>query len=62
MLTLRFAETHNLVAFFEKPEKSNGFDGIIDFLNAIPIKERQIQALVDKKKVIITEKIMRSDL
>ncbi|GJZ94528.1 hypothetical protein Tco_0666731 [Tanacetum coccineum] len=90
MSTPRFAETHNLVAFLEKPEKSNGFDGIIDFLNAIPIKyaltvnptvyesyiqqfwatskaktvnrERQIQALVDKKKVIITEKSVRSDL
>ncbi|GKA56527.1 uncharacterized mitochondrial protein-like protein [Tanacetum coccineum] len=69
---------------------SNGFKGIIDFLNASSIKyaltvnptvyescikqfwatakaktvneERQIQALVDKKKVIITEKSVRSDL
>ncbi|GJT53825.1 hypothetical protein Tco_0988879, partial [Tanacetum coccineum] len=68
----------------------NGFEGIIDFLNASSIKyaltvnptvyescikqfwatakaktvngERQIQALVDKKKVIITEKSVRSDL
>ncbi|GKB99901.1 hypothetical protein Tco_0986038 [Tanacetum coccineum] len=90
MSTLKFAETHNLVAFLEKPEESNGFDGIIDFLNASSIKyaltvnptvyesciqqfwayakaktingERQIQALVDKKKVIITEKSVRSDL
>ncbi|GKE26357.1 hypothetical protein Tco_1441741, partial [Tanacetum coccineum] len=29
-----FAETHNLVAFLEKPEESNGFEEIIDFLNA----------------------------
>ncbi|GKB56105.1 putative ribonuclease H-like domain-containing protein [Tanacetum coccineum] len=28
-----FAETHNLVAFLEKPEESNGFEEIIDFLN-----------------------------
>ncbi|GKE69555.1 hypothetical protein Tco_1527627 [Tanacetum coccineum] len=90
MSTLEFAETHNLVSFLEKPEESNGFDGIIDFLNASSIKyaltvnptvyesriqqfwatsttktvngERQIQALVDKKKVIITEKSVRSDL
>ncbi|GKC19919.1 hypothetical protein Tco_1022069 [Tanacetum coccineum] len=86
----KFVETHNLVAFLEKPEESNRFEGIIDFLNASSIKyalmvnptvyescikqfwatgmaktvngERQIQALVDKKKVIITEKSVRSDL
>ncbi|GJT88353.1 hypothetical protein Tco_1070070 [Tanacetum coccineum] len=85
-----FAETHNLVAFLEKPEESDGFEGIIDFLNASSIRyaltvnptiyttcieqfwstakvktvnrERQIQALVDKKKVIITETSIRSDL
>ncbi|GKA72102.1 hypothetical protein Tco_0778318 [Tanacetum coccineum] len=86
----KFAETHNLVAFLEKPEESDGFEGIIDFLNASSIRyaltvnptiyttcieqfwstakvktvngERQIQALVDKKKVIITETSIRSDL
>ncbi|GJX54379.1 hypothetical protein Tco_0282748 [Tanacetum coccineum] len=90
MSTPKFAETHNLVAFLEKPEESNGFEQIIDILNASSIKyaltvnptvyescikqfwatakaktvngERQIQALVDKKKVIITEKSVRSDL
>ncbi|GJZ77599.1 hypothetical protein Tco_0642271 [Tanacetum coccineum] len=90
MSTLKFAETHSLVAFLEKPKESNGFEGIIDFLNASSIKyalmvnptvyesciqqfwataktktvngERQIQALVDNKKVIITEKSVRSDL
>ncbi|GJW93511.1 hypothetical protein Tco_0173183 [Tanacetum coccineum] len=90
MLTLKFVETQNLVAFLEKPEESNGFEGIIDFLNASSIRyaltvnptvyescikqfwatakvktvngERQIQALVDKKKVVITEKSVRSDL
>ncbi|GKC25353.1 hypothetical protein Tco_1027503 [Tanacetum coccineum] len=90
MSTPKFAETHNLVSFLEKPKESNGFEGIIDFLNASFIKyaltvnptvyescikqlwatakaktvngDRQIQALVDKKKVIITEKSVRSDL
>ncbi|GJX87066.1 hypothetical protein Tco_0337840 [Tanacetum coccineum] len=33
-----FAATHNLVAFLEKPAESNGFEQIIDFLNANPIK------------------------
>ncbi|GKE02976.1 hypothetical protein Tco_1390959 [Tanacetum coccineum] len=30
----KFAETHNLVAFLEKPEESSRFEEIIDFLNA----------------------------
>nr|GFA15429.1 hypothetical protein [Tanacetum cinerariifolium] len=74
----------------EKPTTFEGFEKIIDFLNANPIKyalmvnptiytscikqfwatvkmktvnrEEQIQALVDKKKVIITETSVRSDL
>ncbi|GKE23302.1 hypothetical protein Tco_1434814 [Tanacetum coccineum] len=78
MSTLKFAETHNLVAFLSKPEESAGFEEIVDFLNSTHIKyaltinptvyescieqfwatakaktvngERQIQALVDKKK------------
>nr|GEX31634.1 xylulose kinase-1 [Tanacetum cinerariifolium] len=90
MSTPKFAKTHNLVAFLEKPTESEGFKQIIDFLNANPIKhaltinptiytscikqfwytikvktingEQQIQALVDKKKVIITEVSVRSDL
>ncbi|GKC40072.1 hypothetical protein Tco_1052456 [Tanacetum coccineum] len=90
MSTPKFAETHNLVAFLEKPEESSGFEEIIDFLNASYVQyaltvnptiyttcieqfwasakakivngERQIQALVDKKKVIITETSIRSDL
>ncbi|GJS19976.1 hypothetical protein Tco_0448608 [Tanacetum coccineum] len=90
MSTPKFAETHNLVAFLDKPEESEGFKQIIDFLNASSIRyaltvnptiyttcieqfwatakvktvngERQIQALVDKKRVIITETSIRSDL
>ncbi|GJX91908.1 hypothetical protein Tco_0345234 [Tanacetum coccineum] len=90
MSTPKFAETHNLVAFLEKPKESNGFEEIIDFLNTSSVQyaltvnptiyttcieqfwtsteaktingERQIQALVDKKKVIITEMSIRSDL
>ncbi|GKB41429.1 hypothetical protein Tco_0886371 [Tanacetum coccineum] len=90
MSALKFAETHNLVAFLEKPTESEGFEEIVDFLNANPIKyaltvnptihsscikqfwdtvkakmvngEVQLQALVDKKKVIITESIIRRDL
>ncbi|GKC40008.1 hypothetical protein Tco_1052392 [Tanacetum coccineum] len=38
MSNLKFAETQNLVAFLEKPEESDGFEGIIDFLNASSIR------------------------
>ncbi|GJT44983.1 hypothetical protein Tco_0953698 [Tanacetum coccineum] len=90
MSTLTFADTHNIVAFLEKPAESDGFHEIIDFLNANQIHyaltvnptiytscieqfwatakakmvngERQLQALVDKKKVIITETSIRSDI
>ncbi|GKB56617.1 hypothetical protein Tco_0912803, partial [Tanacetum coccineum] len=54
MSNIKFAETHNLVAFLEKPEESDGFEGIIYFLN--------IQALVDGKKVIVTETSVRRAL
>ncbi|GJV44398.1 hypothetical protein Tco_1428934 [Tanacetum coccineum] len=90
MSTLTFADTHNIVAFLEKPAESDGFHEIIDFLNANQIHyaltvnptiytscieqfwaiakaktvngERRLQALVDKKKVVITETSIRSDL
>ncbi|GKC54318.1 hypothetical protein Tco_1077063, partial [Tanacetum coccineum] len=38
MANLKFADTHNLVAFLSKPEESDGFEQIVDFLNANPIK------------------------
>ncbi|GKE91589.1 hypothetical protein Tco_1572684 [Tanacetum coccineum] len=38
MTTLKFADTHNLVTFLSKPAKSEGFEQIVDFLNANPIK------------------------
>ncbi|GJZ21852.1 hypothetical protein Tco_0558891 [Tanacetum coccineum] len=90
MVALKFAETHNLVAFLSKPEESDGFEQIVDFLNANPINyaltvkpkvytscieqfwttgkaktvngERQLQAKVDGKKVIVTESSIRRDL
>ncbi|GJW76979.1 hypothetical protein Tco_0138661 [Tanacetum coccineum] len=38
MSDLKFVDTHNLVAYLEKPTKSEGFEEIVDFLNANPIK------------------------
>ncbi|GJR22566.1 hypothetical protein Tco_0971093 [Tanacetum coccineum] len=90
MVNLKFTDTHNMVAFLSKPEESDGFEQIVDFLNAHPIKyaltvnptiyiscieqfwstvkaktingEVQLHALVDGKKVIITEVTVRRDL
>ncbi|GKA37818.1 hypothetical protein Tco_0724383 [Tanacetum coccineum] len=38
MTTLKFADTHNMVVFLCKPEESDGFEQIVDFLNAHPTK------------------------
>ncbi|GJX40926.1 hypothetical protein Tco_0255916 [Tanacetum coccineum] len=90
MTTLKFADTHNMVAFLSKPTESEGFEQIVDFLNAHSIKhaltvnptiytscieqfwatvkaktvngEVQLQALVDRKKIIITESTVRRGL
>ncbi|GJT77941.1 hypothetical protein Tco_1044666 [Tanacetum coccineum] len=63
MSNLKFAATHNLVAFLEKPEESDGFVEIIDFMNASSIRYAlMIQALVDGKNVIFTEASVRRDL
>ncbi|GKF01950.1 hypothetical protein Tco_0028873 [Tanacetum coccineum] len=90
MSSPKFAETHNVVAFLEKPAESDGFVEIIDFLKASSVNYaltvnpiiytsciqqiwataqvktvsgvRQLQALIDKKKIIITESSIRSDL
>ncbi|GJZ93867.1 hypothetical protein Tco_0666070 [Tanacetum coccineum] len=90
MADLKFTDTHNLVAFLSKPAESEGFEQIVDFLNANPIRyaltinptiyiscieqfwstvkaktvngEVQLHALVDGKKIIITESTVRRDL
>nr|GEY26624.1 hypothetical protein [Tanacetum cinerariifolium] len=79
-----------MIAFLSKPTESEGFEQIIDFLNANPVKyalmvnptiytscieqfwdsvkkksvngEEQLQVLVDRKKVIITEATIKRDL
>ncbi|GJW86823.1 putative ribonuclease H-like domain-containing protein, partial [Tanacetum coccineum] len=78
------------IVFLDKPAESEGFEQIVDFLNASSIRhaltvnstiytsciqqfwatvkmktvngEVQLQALVDKKKIIITESTIRRDL
>nr|GEW13064.1 integrase, catalytic region, zinc finger, CCHC-type, peptidase aspartic, catalytic [Tanacetum cinerariifolium] len=89
-MALTFADTHNLIAYLTKSNASEGFDQIIDFLNASSIKYAltvnhniyvscikqfwsfvsvkkvndviRLQALVDKKKVIITKATIREAL
>ncbi|GKE33609.1 hypothetical protein Tco_1452931, partial [Tanacetum coccineum] len=88
--TRKFVDTHNMVAFLSKPVESEGFEQIVDFLNANPIRyaptinptiytsciqqlwatikvktvngKVHLQALVDRKKIIITESTVRRDL
>ncbi|GJZ02509.1 hypothetical protein Tco_0520470 [Tanacetum coccineum] len=62
MATLKFASSHNMVAFLDKPTESDGFEQITTAKEKTINGEVQIQALVDKKKVIITETSIRSDL
>ncbi|GKF05143.1 hypothetical protein Tco_0035811 [Tanacetum coccineum] len=69
MMTLKFVDTHNMVAFLSKPTESDKFEQIVDFLNAHPIRyaltingEEQLHTLVDGKKIIITESSVRRDL
>ncbi|GJR70452.1 hypothetical protein Tco_0016517 [Tanacetum coccineum] len=90
MANLKFDDTHNMVVLLAKLAESEGFEQIVDFLNAHTIKyaltinptiytscieqfwatvkaktvngEVQLQVLVDGKKIIITDLIVRRDL
>nr|GEZ42817.1 hypothetical protein [Tanacetum cinerariifolium] len=59
-MALTFAETHNMIAYLTKSDASEGFDQFIDFLNVNDVM--RLQALVDKKKVIITEATIQEAL
>nr|GEV91000.1 reverse transcriptase domain-containing protein [Tanacetum cinerariifolium] len=89
-MALTFADTHNMIAYLTKSDASEGFDQIIDFLNASSIKYAltinpniyvscikqfwssvsvkkvndvmRLQALIYRKKVIITEATIREAL
>ncbi|GJV59956.1 hypothetical protein Tco_1466056 [Tanacetum coccineum] len=37
-MTIKFADSHNMVAFLTKSAESEGFEQIVDFLNANPIR------------------------
>nr|GEW37736.1 hypothetical protein [Tanacetum cinerariifolium] len=89
-MSLTFADTHNMVAYLNKSDASEGFNQVINFLNGSYIKYAltvnptiyvtcikqfwntvivkqsndvtRLQALVDKKKVVITEAAIRDAL
>nr|GEV48086.1 hypothetical protein [Tanacetum cinerariifolium] len=89
-MSLTFADTHNMVAYLNKSDASEGFNQVIDFLNGSYIKYdltvnphiyvscikqfwntavvkqtndvTRLQALVDRKKVVILEAAIRDIL
>nr|GEW67920.1 ribonuclease H-like domain, reverse transcriptase, RNA-dependent DNA polymerase [Tanacetum cinerariifolium] len=89
-MMLTFADTHNMIAYLNKSDASEGFNQIIDFLNGsyiayaltvnptiyvscikqfwntVAVKQSndvtRLQALVDKKKVVVTEATIRDAL
>ncbi|GJY32663.1 hypothetical protein Tco_0417132, partial [Tanacetum coccineum] len=61
MTTLKFVDSHNMVAFLSKPAKNE--EPCQDTVKAKNVNgEVQLQTLVDGKKIIITESIVRRDL
>nr|GEU84066.1 xylulose kinase-1 [Tanacetum cinerariifolium] len=89
-MSLTFVDTHNVVAYLNKSDASEGFNQVIDFLNGSYIKYAltvnptiyvtcikqfwnivvvkqsndvtKLQALVDRKKVVITEAAIKDVL
>nr|GEU54596.1 hypothetical protein [Tanacetum cinerariifolium] len=59
MSTPTFAETHNLIAFLEKPTESDGFEQIIDFLNANPIKLDDAEGTTCLPNAVIFKELAR---
>ncbi|GJX09406.1 putative ribonuclease H-like domain-containing protein [Tanacetum coccineum] len=66
MSNLNFAETHNMIAFLEKPIECDRFEEIIDFLNASSISYVLMGSADTSpsrwEKVIVTKASVRIDL
>ncbi|GJR46707.1 hypothetical protein Tco_1314810 [Tanacetum coccineum] len=62
MPTLKFVDSHNMVVFLTKSAKSEGFEQIATVKVKTVNGEVQLQALVDGKKISITEATVRRDL
>nr|GFC42840.1 xylulose kinase-1 [Tanacetum cinerariifolium] len=89
-MALTFADTHNMIVYLTKSDASEGFEQILDFLNASVIRYAltvnptiyvscikqfwssvslknsndvvRLQALIDRRKMIITEDTVRQAL
>ncbi|GJT53556.1 hypothetical protein Tco_0988610 [Tanacetum coccineum] len=48
MSNLKFADTHNLLAFLSKPAESEGFEQIVDFLNALTVNPTIYTSCIDQ--------------
>nr|GEY48064.1 hypothetical protein [Tanacetum cinerariifolium] len=57
-MALTLADSHNMIVFLTKSDASEGFEQILDFLNTSVI---QLQALIDRRKVIVTEDMQVQD-
>nr|GEV09065.1 synaptobrevin, longin-like domain protein [Tanacetum cinerariifolium] len=62
MAPLTFADTHNIIAFLTKSDASERFDQIALVLVKKTNDVVKLQALIDRKKVVITEDTIRQDL
>nr|GEX24478.1 hypothetical protein [Tanacetum cinerariifolium] len=62
MSTPTFDKTHNLIAFLEKHSESDGFEHITTVKIKTVNDDVRLQALIDGKKVVITEASIRRDL
>ncbi|GJS40264.1 hypothetical protein Tco_0565307 [Tanacetum coccineum] len=67
MANLEFCDTHNMVAYLKKPEGSEGFHQIADFLNSshkrtLDNGEMEITATIDGKVKIVFEASIRRHL
>nr|GEZ34157.1 hypothetical protein [Tanacetum cinerariifolium] len=61
-MALTFADTHNMIAHLTKSDASEGFEQILYFLNAGVNDVVRLQALIDRRKVIISEDTVRQAL
>ncbi|GKB52660.1 hypothetical protein Tco_0903413 [Tanacetum coccineum] len=52
MANLKYSDKHNMVSFLKKPNESDGFTEVVDFL----------KASIESKEYIITEASVRSKL
>nr|GEX98066.1 hypothetical protein [Tanacetum cinerariifolium] len=63
-MTLLFADSYNMIAILEKSDAAQGFEQMIDFLTVVKRSGdvTRLQALVDRKRIVIIEEVVREIL